>query len=114
MNKSKCPVCKSTNTIKFGKRKGVQTYKCKDCGYRFRNNTFPDKSTLWEEYQSNKQTVTELAARYGVSESTIKCLEVVVSIPWLCFSDCGDGYVHLDATYWGHNWGIMVGPYFPP
>lgn len=25
-----------------------------------------------------------------------------------------DGYVHLDATYWGHNWGIMVGPYFPP
>ena len=21
---------------------------------------------------------------------------------------CGGGFVHLDATYWGHNWGVML------
>ena len=20
----------------------------------------------------------------------------------------GGGFVHIDATYWGHNWGVMV------
>ena len=20
----------------------------------------------------------------------------------------GEGYVHIDATYWGHNWGVML------
>lgn len=109
MNKSKCPVCKSRNTIKFGKRKGVQTYKCNHCGYRFRNHSFPDEYTLWEEYQSNKQTVSELAARYGVSESTVKRNLKNINKEWIQPPLTGGGYVHLDATYWGHNWGIMVG-----
>ncbi len=31
-----CPGCKSENVIKVGKRNGRQVYKCKTCGYQFR------------------------------------------------------------------------------
>ena len=36
MNKKKCEVCGSTHTVKNGVRKGVQLYKCQDCGHQFR------------------------------------------------------------------------------
>ena len=35
MNKKECPVCNGKHTIKYGVRKGVQLYKCQDCGYQF-------------------------------------------------------------------------------
>jgi len=31
-----CPDCRSENVIKVGKRNGRQVYKCKSCGYQFR------------------------------------------------------------------------------
>lgn len=108
MNKSKCPVCKSNNTIKYGSRNGVQTYKCNECGYRFRNDRFPSDNTLWKQYLFNKQTVSELARTYGVSESTIKRHLKNISFSWTQPSLSDGGYVHLDATYWGHNWGVML------
>lgn len=37
MFKMKCLVCGSTHTKKNGVRKGVQLYKCQDCGYQFRS-----------------------------------------------------------------------------
>ena len=36
MNKKKCEVCGSAHTVKNGERKGVQLYKCQDCGHQFR------------------------------------------------------------------------------
>ena len=33
MNKKKCEVCGSSHTVKNGVRKGVQLYKCQDCGH---------------------------------------------------------------------------------
>lgn len=33
----KCPVCKSTHTIKYGKRNNIQLYKCVNCKYQVRN-----------------------------------------------------------------------------
>lgn len=108
MNRSKCPVCGSTNTIKFGKRKGIQTYKCNDCGYRFRNSKVPEEKELWQQYVSNKQTVREMSATYGISESTIKRSLRNISIRWEQPQLNGGGYVHIDATYWGHNWGVLL------
>ena len=109
MNKSKCPVCGSNHTKKNGKRLGVQTYKCCDCSYQFRNTRFPSDDDLWRMYQDNKQTVSELAVMYGVSESTIKRRLRCISHIWEQPRLHGNGYVHLDATYWGHNWGVMLG-----
>lgn len=108
MHKSKCPVCGSSHTVKNGKRKGKQVYKCADCSYQFRNSSVPDDLQLWKLYQDNKQTVKELAEQLDVSESTIKRRLRNVSIEWEQPQLSEGGFVHLDATYWGHNWGIML------
>lgn len=108
MHKSKCPVCGSSHTVKNGKRKGKQVYKCAECGYQFRNSSVPDDLQLWKLYQDNKQTVKELAKQLDVSESTIKRRLRNVSIEWEQPQLSGGGFVHLDATYWGHNCGIML------
>ena len=109
MNKSKCPVCDSSHTIKYGSRKGIQTYKCADCGYRFRNSKFPSDAELWKSYQEKKQTISELAASLGVSPSTVKRRLRGIAIEWEQPPLSGHGFVHLDATYWGRNDGILVG-----
>lgn len=108
MNKSKCPICVSSHTIKYGNRNGVQTYKCNECGYRFRNARQPSGEQIWMLYHERKQTISELAETYNVSESTIKRRLREVTVEWHQPKLCGEGFVHLDATYWGHNWGVML------
>ena len=56
MYKLKCPACGDTHTVKNGKRKGVQTYVCRECGYQFRNNEKFSHDDLWRSYQNGKQT----------------------------------------------------------
>ena len=109
MNKSKCKVCGSAHTIKYGTRNGVQTYRCADCGYRFRNGRLPSDREIWRLYQENKQTAAELAVMLGTSPSTIKRRLRNITITWGQPDISGSGFVHLDATYWGRNNGIMVG-----
>ncbi len=99
MNKSKCPVCGSKHTIKYGARTGIQTYKCADCGYRFRNSRLPSDMELWKMYQENKQTVAELASSLRTSPSIIKRRLRNIAIEWEQPPLSGHGFVHLDATY---------------
>ena len=108
MNKSKCLVCGSHHTIKYGVRNGIQTYKCADCGYRFRNSRLPSDSELWKMYQDNKQTVAELADSLGTSPSTIKRRLRNIAIEWEQPPISGHGFVHLDAIYWGRNDGVLA------
>ena len=105
----KCPVCGSSHTMKNGKRKGIQLYVCRECRYQFRISKDVPLSELWSAYQDGKQTVSELAAAHGVSPSTIKRRLREVDKTWAQPSLWGSGFVHLDATYWGHNWGVMLG-----
>lgn len=108
MNKSKCPACGSSHTLKNGIRRGVQLFKCGDCGYQFRNSRLPPSKKIWELYLYNKQTVPELSEMFGVSESTIRRRLGEISVVWEQPPLSGSGFVHLDATYWGHNWGVML------
>lgn len=108
MNKSKCPVCGSSHTVKNGKRNGVQTYVCKDCHYQFRNDKLPSDDEIWRLYQDNKQTVEELASMLGTSASTIKRRLCKVKHEWVQPSLNGSGFVHMDATYWGRGWGVLL------
>ena len=108
MNKSKCPLSGSKHTIKYGVRNGTQTYKCVDCGYRFRNSHLPSDLELWKMYQDNKQTVEELAVSLGTSPSTIKRRLHTIVIEWEQPSISGHGFVHIDATYWGRNNGVLA------
>ena len=109
MYKIKCPACKGTHTVKNGKRQGVQLYVCKECGYQFRNDNRVDINALWSLYQDRKQTMAELAEKHRISQSTIKRRIREVTIGWDQPSLTGSGFLHLDTTYWGHNWGVLLG-----
>ena len=43
-----------------------------------------------------------------MSESTIKRRLSEVTKEWEQPQLCGSGFVHLDATYWGRNWGVLL------
>ena len=66
-------------------------------------------SELWALYQANKQTVGEIAAIASKSPSTIKRRLRKIAIKWeQPRLDGMSGYVHLDVTYWGRNWGVLL------
>ena len=108
MNKSKCPTCGSSHTMKNSVRNGIQTYKCRECGCQFRNSRLPADTELWSLYQCKKQTVSELSSMFKTSESTIKRRLHNIKKEWVQPPLHGSGYVHFDATYWGQNRGVML------
>ena len=69
----KCPCCQSSQVKKNGLCKGVQLYKCRSCGKQFLG-TYHRLSfnSIWQEYLESKQTISEIANRHYVSESTVK------------------------------------------
>jgi len=83
-------------------------YKCQVCGRQFREGAKPDNDDLWTLYQARKQTIDELASHYGVSSSTIKRRLRNIHKGWQQPELTGSGFVHIDATYWGRNWGILL------
>lgn len=46
---------------------------------------------------------------YVVSASTIKRLLRSVIKTWIQPVLSGGGFLHIDCTYWGHNWGVLLG-----
>ena len=93
--------------IKFGKRGRIQLYKCKECGRRFSGGNHRDKSQVITDYVEGKQTINQLAAKYGVSSKTIsrdlKGMRYVQKI-----SKDKEVTIQMDTTYWGRNFGLMV------
>ena len=108
MNKKKCEVCGSTHTVKNGVRKGVQLYKCQDCGHQFRAGVVVSEDELWDAYQQEKQTIMELSERFGMSAATIKRRLHDIKREWVQPPLSGEGFVHLDVTYWGRSFGVLL------
>ena len=108
MNKKECPVCRSKHTIKYGMRKGVQLYKCQTCGYQFRAGREVSEDELWNAYQQEKQTIEELSKRFGKSVSTVKRRLHGIKREWEQPPLSGEGFVHLDVTYWGRSFGVLL------
>ena len=108
MFKMRCLVCGSTHTKKNGVRKGVQLYKCQDCGYQFRAGTGVSEDDLWTAYQDEKQTIKELSERYNVSVATVKRRLHDIKREWVQPPLSGEGFVHLDVTYWGRSFGVLL------
>ena len=104
----RCLVCGSTHTKKNGVRRCVQLYKCQDCGYQFRGRVEVSEDALWNAYLQEKQTIRELSGRYGMSVSTIKRRLQGIRCEWVQPSLCGEGFVHLDVTYWGRSFGVLL------
>ena len=84
-------------------------YKCTECGYQFRaGKTIPEEEIL-NAYLNGKQTISDLSARFKVSESTIKRALNRVDKKWgNNWKLSGSGFVNIDVTYWGHNFGVLV------
>ena len=79
------------------------------CGRQFRCGEAMTDAELWTWYQTNKQTIAELSVLTGKSPSTIKRRLREVAVKWEqpCLEGMS-GFVHLDVTYWGRNWGVML------
>ena len=78
------------------------------CGKQFTGGERLSCSELWQDYHSHKQTIRELAERYGVSESTIKRRLHTVKEEFACDNFPCSGTILLDTTYFGHDWGVVV------
>ena len=82
-------------------------YKCKDCGHRFSGGIRRDKSQVITDYVEGKQTLDQLAAKYGVSSKTIsrdlKGMRYVQKI-----SKDKEVTIQMDTCYWGRGFGLMV------
>ncbi len=109
MKISKFPYCGGTNLTKHGVRNGHQRYCSKDCGRYFRNSRLPSPEELLSLYVSQRKTVADLAVKYRVSASTIKRRLREISLEWEQPDLSGlSGFVHIDATYWGRNFGVLL------
>ena len=90
-----------------GFRDGKQRYKCKECGRRFTGGIRRDKSQVITDYVDGKQTIIQLAAKYKVSERTIRRdLESMRFVRKK--AKYKEVTVQLDTTYWGRKFGLMV------
>lgn len=90
-----------------GLRDGKQRYKCKECGRRFTGGIRRDKSQVITDYVDGKQTIIQLAAKYKVSERTIRRdLESMRFVRKK--AKYKEVTVQLDTTYWGRKFGLMV------
>lgn len=68
-----CPKCGKNCVVKNWVKRGRQSYKCKECKYRFQNKKRPTRKTkkIRDEYSWGKQTYKQLWAKYWRSKRTI-------------------------------------------
>lgn len=78
------------------------------CGYRFRGGHKLTEDEVWDMYLHGKQTAAEISARTGVSPSTVKRILSRVTFDWEQPHMTGRGVIHLDATYFGRNTGVLL------
>lgn len=104
----KCFYCSSPITKKNGRKYGKQQYKCYSCGKQFTGGNRNDYGSIYTIYSQGKQTYSDLAKSYGVSESTIK-RKINSSLPSKSrVLIPGRVVVLADTTYWGRNWDLLV------
>ena len=103
----KCFFCGSRNVVRNGLRGRTQRYKCKDCGRRFDGGIRRDKSQVITDYVEGKQTLEQLAVKYGVNERTIRRdLEDMRYVQKIVRYK--DVTIQMDTTYWDRGFGLMI------
>lgn len=78
------------------------------CGHRFSGGHEVTKEEIWEQYLHGKQTIAQISESMGISPSTVKRRLADISFAWEQPRIIGSGVVHLDATYFGRNTGVLL------
>ena len=78
------------------------------CGRRFCSRHKITAETIWEKYLQGKQTIAQISNNTGLSPSTIKRRLASISIKWQQPTISGHGVIHIDATYFGRNTGVLI------
>lgn len=78
-----------------------------DCGRQFIYRKKIDIEQLYYDYVFGKQTIAQLSSKYGISSSTIRRRFNEKHSSRYISSD-KSVIVLMDATYWGHNFGVVV------
>ena len=92
--------------ISHGRRGTHKRYLCKNCGSSFTGKRHISKEQIWDLYQSGLSQA-KIAEALGVSPSTIKRRLQKVSVEFKT-PILSEGVIHIDATYWGRNQGLIV------
>lgn len=77
------------------------------CGRQFVGGNRRDQSRVITDYVEGKQTLCQLAAKYGVNEKTIR-RDLAGMLYVHKISKDKDVTIQMDTTYWGRNFGLMV------
>jgi hypothetical protein len=78
-----------------------------DCGRQFIYRKKIDIEQLYYDYVFGKQTIAQLSSKYGISSSTIRRRFNEKHSSRYISSD-KSVIVLMDATYWDHNFGVVV------
>lgn len=78
------------------------------CGHRFSGGHELTKDEIWELYLNGKQTVSQISETTRLSPSTVKRRLAEISFKWMQPTATGCGIVHIDATYFGRNLGVLL------
>ena len=93
--------------VRNGLRGRRQLYKCRDCGRQFIGGQRRDKLQVITDYVEGKQTLDQLALKYGVNERTIRRdLEGMRYVQKI--SKDKHVTIQMDTTYWGRRFGLMA------
>lgn len=107
MGKKNAFFCGSSEVVHNGKKGGKELYRCKACGRQFVGGKRRDKSQVISDYVDGKQTISQLAVKYGVSERTIvRDLEDMHYVQKI--SKDKHVVIQMDTTYWGRGFGLMA------
>ncbi len=66
------------------------------------------KEDIWEMYLNGKQTIAQIGRITGLSSSTVTRRLASISFNWEQPKVKGSGVIHLDATYFGRNTGVLL------
>lgn len=78
------------------------------CGHRFSGGRDITKEEIWDMYLQGKQTMAQISENTGLSISTVTRRLASISLDWEQPRITGRGVIHLDATYFGRNTGVLL------
>ena len=109
-----CPFCGSFLVEKYGRVRGVQRYRCQECGRTFqrkRDGKEKENKNLWNEYVFKSQILEDLSEIHSLSERQIQRRLKTVEMEereWKQASDENRDVVLVIDTTFFDSFGLMV------